>query len=495
LVHRAHNAKEVAFSHSVLEPPEARQPGPNAQLSAPFAPRGTAAGEAKRSVKRRKRELNGHLRVYRVRMIPDKDQTRELKRCFSAARLAYNSTVASINGGSAANFYQRRAEYKTVQRPDWAKTVSLRIIDGAVEQAVNAFKTNIAKMAVNPQHTHFHVKFMSHKKNRTEVLRIEGDGDSKKNSPLLSFKPVPYANSANRAECLALFGCNLKSVGGIRLQDKGHVIQRMLDEGRRLKETARVHYDKRTRSFHFLYTYEIPRLEDPDPEFETKRIVATDPGARRFQTFFSPTTGECGVLLLRQLDALERRCVNLDERQSWIAKRGNCYSSAEQQGRRTRRQRHRTMRNKKRKLAKERVRLHDWMTRAHYDSANFLLSRYDVVVAPKLATADMVHRKGRVFGCKVARKMLTWSHYLFTQRLHSAAARYAGRCIITDSGEPGTSKTCTHCGHWDAGLGAKTKYECSRCGICLDRDVNGARNNFLAAYGAAVGIGWDRQNN
>ena len=55
---------------------------------------------------RRKREIEGHLRVYRVRMIPTPEQARELKRCFSAARHAYNATVAAVNGSDRANFYQ-----------------------------------------------------------------------------------------------------------------------------------------------------------------------------------------------------------------------------------------------------------------------------------------------------------------------------------------------------------------------------------------------------
>jgi len=40
-------------------------------------------------------------------------------------------------------------------------------------------------------------------------------------------------------------------------------------------------------------------------------------------------------------------------------------------------------------------------------------------------------------------------------------------------------------------LGGNKTYECPRCKIVIDRDVNGARNNFLAAYGKAVGVGWD----
>lgn len=40
-------------------------------------------------------------------------------------------------------------------------------------------------------------------------------------------------------------------------------------------------------------------------------------------------------------------------------------------------------------------------------------------------------------------------------------------------------------------LGAAKTYKCDVCAIEVDRDVAGARNNFFAAYGDAVGIGWD----
>jgi transposase len=86
--------------------------------------------------------------------------------------------------------------------------------------------------------------------------------------------------------------------------------------------------------------------------------------------------------------------------------------------------------------------------------------------------------------------MYTWSHYLFRQHLQSAASRYARRHVI-ECGEPGTSKTCGNCGFWHAELGGNKTFTCPRCEIVLDRDVAGARNNFLAAYGKAVGVGWD----
>jgi hypothetical protein len=38
-------------------------------------------------------------------------------------------------------------------------------------------------------------------------------------------------------------------------------------------------------------------------------------------------------------------------------------------------------------------------------------------------------------------------------------------------------------------------FVCPKCHLSVDRDIAGARNNFFAAYGNAVGIGWDGISN
>ena len=56
-------------------------------------------------------------------------------------------------------------------------------------------------------------------------------------------------------------------------------------------------------------------------------------------------------------------------------------------------------------------------------------------------------------------------------------------------------KRCGCCGRVDVSLKAGLKRcNCPRCTITIDRQVNGARNNLLAALGKATGIGWDAQS-
>ena len=492
------------FSQScVCLPPSRRPARPRPDLSRPFAPPddedGGEAPVAKKQ-KRRKRELKGELRAYRVRMVPTPEQRRELKRCFAAVRHAYNHTVNAMNDGARANFYERRAAYRASgDRPEWTKAVASNIVAGGVEAAVNAVRTNLAKKRKNPSHA-FTVRRLSHRKTPTEVLRIDPDSTpTAKTSTLLRFDPLPVAQRTDRrAECLALFGNNLKATGGIKLQDSRRVVDMLLAEGRRLVETCRIQWDKRTDRFYFIYVYDLPPQPDPDPQFATKRLVATDPGVRAFQTWYSPTGRSCGSygeLFQGGAAQIEARCLALDRMASRVKRRANGQhsdpSNPAHAQRRSAEQRRRTFRTMRRKLAAERVRLRGFVEAGHYASAGFLLRYFDVIVAPSLAVARMVPRDDRVFGCKVARAMLTWSHGLFTRRLQSAAYRFAGRHVIADSGEPGTSKTCAHCGHWHAALRANKVFNCPRCGVRMDRDVAGARNNFFAAYGRARGIGWD----
>jgi len=130
------------------------------------------------------------------------------------------------------------------------------------------------------------------------------------------------------------------------------------------------------------------------------------------------------------------------------------------------------------------------MRNGHYDAANFLLRTYDVILAPKFNVKSMAQHTNRVFGRKVARSMYNWSHYAFRQRLISKSFDYAGKLVIEVT-EPGTSGTCGKCGRWDKNLGGRKEYACQHCGVIMDRDVNGARNNLLAAYGLAIGVRWD----
>ena len=533
------------FMHTVRTPPGGARWPQGASLSTPFKrdiedddgddadePQDGADGaprRRKRPKKRKKRPpprtngqkrasaLDGHMRTAKVLMLPTPEQKAELRRCFRVCRFAYNWANECVREGFMdANFRRLRDRFRRLrmlQTLPYSNTretaVHSSIVAYSIKQLADAYSSNFAMRRLNPAHR-FHIKFRSADKRRTptETLIIEKDwardNYAHKLSTLLRFEAVASEHPRRgRAECLAFFGNNLARTGGIRLQDSERIIGRLVAEGNRLREIAKIHWDKRTDSFHFIYTYVIPKLPDPDPAFEGKRIVATDPGCRPFQAWYSPTSGCFGECLPAERDRLRERCLALDKLQSRIDRRVDNWRGLvrrrfvglppvdPEETRRRGRMRQNTARRLRQKLARERRRLHGWMASAHYDTANFLLRDHDLVLQPVLAVRRLAQGAARQFGSAVARRMYTWSHHLFRQRLKSAAARHPGRHVLEIT-EPATSKTCTHCGFWKADLRLGDRvFRCSHCGLHADRQLAGARNNFLAAYGLARGVGWD----
>ena len=301
--------------------------------------------------------------------------------------------------------------------------------------------------------------------------------------PVLKIRLSPSPLWGNGKKCAGdvFFGGTLAASGPVRIADKTGVIEQLAADGY-LKEDAQILWDKSVGSFHMLVRMRRTKLVDLDPEGRRKTVVSLDPGCRSFNVYYD-RTGRHGELLCGAEEGINARCKRIDG----LCSKHSKLAKAKHLTRQVRRRRKRRVR---RTLARERKSMHNWMRNAHYDASNFLLSRYDVVLAPTFAVKDMAKRNTRVFGSKTARAMYNWSHYAFRQRLKSKAFSYAGRSVI-EIGEPGTSKTCGCCGSWKADLGGNHIYECLKCNITIDRDVNGARNNMLAAYGRAIGEPWD----
>ena len=114
----------------------------------------------------------------------------------------------------------------------------------------------------------------------------------------------------------------------------------------------------------------------------------------------------------------------------------------------------------------------------HKKAVLWLLRMFDMVIIPRFNSRSMVARKNkrRLSRCNV-RKMLTWSHGRFLNRLLSKAEELGKKVVIVS--EAYTSKTCSACGWIHRGLGGQKVFRCGNCGWVVDRDVNGARGIFL----------------
>ena len=462
-----------------------------------------AQGGAQPTTKKRKKpggnapEEAPLLRTMHIRLRLRANQKKQLIKAIAVQRTAFNFAADLVGSYRAFARMDKLRDAWNGWKEDvannafgdshlhrWLTTsgVHCKIEAQGIRQMVKAFESE-REHAFKDHREARPIRFRSARKKLKETLILEKGSTA---GPLLRFLPVPYVLKNNRALCIVKMGgdqfTKTKS-GYFLLEDKPTIIEKLVTESSP-RFDGKIVWDKRVGSFHFVYTYEIPRLPDPDPTFMDKRIVATDPGVYPFQAWYSPTSAEHGRLLDNDANILLQRCLALDKRQSRLDR----YIGGRT---RRRRQRYRTKTRFRRRLARERNRLKNWIKSAHYSCANILLRKHDLVLQPTLETARLSRRASRRIQRDTVRKMLTWSHYSFVQRLKSKADCYPGRHVI-ECKEPGTSKTCTNCGFWKADLRVSEKrFQCPRCGISVDRQLAGARNNFLAAYGMAVGMGWD----
>ena len=145
----------------------------------------------------------------------------------------------------------------------------------------------------------------------------------------------------------------------------------------------------------------------------------------------------------------------------------------------------RTTRRMKQLLARLHLKLTRWMEHTHKTTAKFLVDRYDGVVCPPLGSLMMRQANDTRAQKKIKRRCRRLSSAMSLRKFTNAlsyAAKRDGKFVVTARAlESGTSMTCGNCGWRHEELGHETTFQCRDCGLAIDRDINGARNNGLQA--------------
>jgi putative transposase len=192
-------------------------------------------------------------------------------------------------------------------------------------------------------------------------------------------------------------------------------------------------------------------------------MVFLDPGIRKFQTFYSPE-GYCGYTNEEYSELMKQKYFKIDNLQSFYDNpkwKVNKY-------------------NLKNKILKLRTKVSNIVDDLHWKCSNFLCDNFKTIIIPVFKTQNIVCKKKRKITTLTARLCNSYKHYEFRQRLHHVARKKDCKVIVTT--EPYTSKTCGKCGHLNMGLNGSKTFDCEKCNVSLDRDINGARNNGLAYF-------------
>ena len=406
-----------------------------------------------------------------------------MKTWFGAARKYYNQTISTMrqmrDDGETSTYSELRTRVAGIVRAahPWVEGVPSQVRANATAAAQEALNTNLDRHAKNSSHR-FSLRFQSLRRldiTPTEVITFDPLGPASQGT-LKEFLPAladharlrTGTSPRRRMDFVCRFGGGL---GNVRAVDSAPLVQYLLAQ-RKPEHSPSILWDKRLRRFYLVLKFVVERPPDTRPPAE-RDIVAFDPGARKFNTFYRPD-GTHGELLCGASEYIERsarRCAEL--------------RSATDRARNSKEKR--KLRDR---LLRAHARLRNWTRNAHYECIRQAFTLGDFMVLPVFETERMSRRANRVFGNATARKLYTWSHYSFSQRMWSKVQTTANKQMAFTR-EPGTSKTCDCCGTFHGSLGDARTFVCRGCGYAVDRDYHGARGNLLAAVGAAQGVAWD----
>ncbi len=127
----------------------------------------------------------------------------------------------------------------------------------------------------------------------------------------------------------------------------------------------------------------------------------------------------------------------------------------------------------------------------HWKTINYLITNFDHIILGNLSTKGIVKRNNengenlaiedqkKELNKMMKRVAMKMSFYKFKERLKYKCQRHKINLQLIN--EYLTSKLCSRCGEYND-VGSSKIYKCTSCKLCIDRDVNAAKNIALRGF-------------
>jgi putative transposase len=386
----------------------------------------------------------------KIRIYPNEVQRRVFNKCIGASRYFYNKSVALLNKeGTSGNLHiaslrpkiMKSDKYFEENKDDfesWQIDVPYDTRQEAIADAVTAFKSALSNKK-NGNITSFKVGFKSKKRATKETFRV--------NKKALNVQKMSLMPMAMKAEHHKM---NNKKKLKNRLRMRKRDIKKYFEDG-----TLDGFFTIVRTKPDFWYLCLPRKRKEPVTNSPSYQSVFLDPGVRSFQTYYSPD-GVVGK-------------INVSKTLFDIAKKHDKLHSVS-----SKKMKPKTKVHLNNRMAMLRHKMKNIVDNLHWTTCSHLSKNFKTIVTTHFEVSEMV--EGSPLGSKVTRKMLSLSHGQFKKRLDYYCKTRGTNLLFV--AEDYTTKTCGGCGKQKEMKYLKT-YNCSHCGLEIDRDVNGARNICL----------------
>jgi len=405
-------------------------------------------------------------RKIKVKLTPFQFMT--IKQWLGICRKIYNSALESFNKKETSyddlrdKFALSTGEFLKQPENDYALKCPKEIREEMINKLRISIDTNF-RLLSEGKIKKFHIKFKSRKEYK-QSLPIPKSGFSKiKFNNFFNIYPTKLKDKKNKAKfqnCIEI----KRSSENVGLPTDYVMSNLVL---------------KNNQSWMSL-TKDTKMSESDFDNQEIYNICSLDPGVRTFQTVYSPDGSSYKIghqdagRIIRMGHYLSKLQSKID-----ICKNNACKNDSKNDDKKDQPS-YRLFRYQ-RAYHKLSDKIRNSIDELHNKTINFLIRRYNVIVIPDTNLKNMVSKKARKINKETVRKLLTFSHYRFRERLIMKSKIQKGLKVYT-LGEEYTTKTCGKCGLLNNKVGSKKEFMCKQCGICLDRDLNGARNILIKYF-------------
>ena len=116
----------------------------------------------------------------------------------------------------------------------------------------------------------------------------------------------------------------------------------------------------------------------------------------------------------------------------------------------------------------------------HKKVSVMLVKKFKTINIGKISTKSIVSNETSNLSDLNKRRLLTLSFYRFLERLKFFGKKYDSKINLLS--EYKTSMSCNNCGNEDKNLGNSKIYNCSKCRLVIDRDINSAMIFYRGGY-------------
>lgn len=371
------------------------------------------------------------IKTFKYKIYPTDFQKNILLKWFSQFISIYNSTNEYLkthiydqnnklkkNYKKYVNFYNLRSKYLR-NKLDFVKSqndIPKHSIDYAVKQCVEMYKSAISNLK-NKNIKHFDIKNLDLNRNRKNFI----------------LEPNTFSKIKN-GFCVKKLG-EMKS--DVKLYDN-------------INNNVILQYNKNKNTFFLI----VPKYLQYKANINRCDKTGIDIGVRTFITSYSVNeTYQIGNNITPIID-------------KYLAKKDKLKSDLD----------NKKMNKRKFKKAFKRntQKMDNKIDDLHKKVANLLLKKYDIINIGKVSIKNMISNLTGNIKEKTKRRLMVLKHYKFREYLKLQSKKW--EVIINEINEYKTSITCSKCGKEKKDLKGNKVYECERCKMKIDRDINASIN-------------------